>query len=165
MWFLMVMVKVNIDLYSAYLRRSGVDNTVLPANTQHLPLPRSLPEGATTEWSTNGLNFKLCMWRACGGAGRALCLCVFSFRNTFCIDVNSMPTYSPTAELGTSMMKSVLGIFMCFIAYHGYTCSTRCIWICENNFLWMRGRLTPVAHNVIKHAWIKIKTTFSCDYS
>jgi len=30
------------------LRRSGVDHTVLPANTQHLPLPRSSPEGATT---------------------------------------------------------------------------------------------------------------------
>ena len=25
--------------------------TVLPANTPHLPLPRSLPEGATTEWT------------------------------------------------------------------------------------------------------------------
>ena len=33
------------------LRRSGVDHTVLPANTPHLPLPRSSPEGATTEWT------------------------------------------------------------------------------------------------------------------
>jgi len=33
------------------LRRSGVDHTVLPANTQHLPLPCSLPEGTTTEWT------------------------------------------------------------------------------------------------------------------
>ena len=32
------------------LRRSGVDHTVLPATyTPHLPLPRSSPEGATTE--------------------------------------------------------------------------------------------------------------------
>jgi len=31
------------------LRRSGVDHTVLLANTPHLPLPRSSPEGATTE--------------------------------------------------------------------------------------------------------------------
>jgi len=31
------------------LRRSGVDHTVLPANTPQLPLPHSLPEGATTE--------------------------------------------------------------------------------------------------------------------
>jgi len=29
--------------------RSGVDHTVLPTNTPHLPLPYSLPEGATTE--------------------------------------------------------------------------------------------------------------------
>jgi len=28
----------------------SVDHTVLPANTPHLPLPRSSPEGATTEW-------------------------------------------------------------------------------------------------------------------
>jgi len=27
----------------------GVDHTVLPAITPHLPLPRSSPEGATTE--------------------------------------------------------------------------------------------------------------------
>ena len=33
------------------LRRSGVDHTVLPANTQYLHLPRSSPEGATTEWT------------------------------------------------------------------------------------------------------------------
>jgi len=33
------------------LRRSGVDHTVLPANTPHLPLPRSSQEGATTEWT------------------------------------------------------------------------------------------------------------------
>ena len=33
------------------LRRRGVDHTVLPANTPHLPLPRSSPEGATTEWT------------------------------------------------------------------------------------------------------------------
>jgi len=33
------------------LRRSSVDHTVLPANTPHLPLPRSSPEGATTEWT------------------------------------------------------------------------------------------------------------------
>jgi len=34
-------------------RRSGVDHTVLPANT-HLPLPRSSPEGATLvlNWET-----------------------------------------------------------------------------------------------------------------
>jgi len=32
------------------LRRLGVGHTVLPANTPHLPLPRSSPEGATTEW-------------------------------------------------------------------------------------------------------------------
>jgi len=31
------------------LRRSDVDHTVLPADTPHLPLPRSSPEGATTE--------------------------------------------------------------------------------------------------------------------
>jgi len=29
--------------------RSGVDHTILPTNTPHLPLPRSSPEGATTE--------------------------------------------------------------------------------------------------------------------
>jgi len=33
------------------LRRSGVDHTVLPANTPHLPLPRSPAKGATTEWT------------------------------------------------------------------------------------------------------------------
>jgi len=33
------------------LRRSGVDHTVLPANTPHLPLPYSSPESATTEWT------------------------------------------------------------------------------------------------------------------
>jgi len=33
------------------LRRSGVDYTVLHANTPHLPLPRSSPEDATTEWT------------------------------------------------------------------------------------------------------------------
>jgi len=33
------------------LRLSGVDKTVLPANTPYLPLPRSSPEGATTEWT------------------------------------------------------------------------------------------------------------------
>ena len=49
-------VKVNVDLYSAALivrisplRRPGVDHTVLPANTPHLPLPHSSPEDATTE--------------------------------------------------------------------------------------------------------------------
>ena len=31
------------------LRRSGVDHTVLRANTPHLHLPRSSPGGATTE--------------------------------------------------------------------------------------------------------------------
>jgi len=31
------------------LRCSGVDHAVLPTNTPHLPLPRSSPEGATTE--------------------------------------------------------------------------------------------------------------------
>jgi len=32
--------------------RSGVDHTVLPASyTSHLPLPRSSPDGATTEWT------------------------------------------------------------------------------------------------------------------
>ena len=51
-------VKVNVDLCSTSswepllrLRLSGVDHTVLPANTPHLPLPRSSPEGATTEWT------------------------------------------------------------------------------------------------------------------
>ena len=33
------------------LRSSGVDHTVLPANTPHLPFPCSSPEGATTEWT------------------------------------------------------------------------------------------------------------------
>ena len=33
------------------LRRSGVDHTVLPANTPHLRLLRGSPEGATTEWT------------------------------------------------------------------------------------------------------------------
>jgi len=33
------------------LRRSGVDHTVFPANTPHLPIPRSSPEGAMTEWT------------------------------------------------------------------------------------------------------------------
>jgi len=41
------------------LRRSGVDHTVLPANTLQLPLPRSSPEGATTTitrgWALNGV--------------------------------------------------------------------------------------------------------------
>jgi len=32
-----------------YVDHTGVDHTVLPANTPHLPLPRSSPEGATTE--------------------------------------------------------------------------------------------------------------------
>ena len=31
------------------LRHSRVNHTVLPANTPHLSLPHSLPEGATTE--------------------------------------------------------------------------------------------------------------------
>ena len=30
------------------VRCQGVDHTVLPASTPHLPLPRSSPEGATT---------------------------------------------------------------------------------------------------------------------
>ena len=60
----LVKLKVNADLYSArsldicivsvrtsLLRHSGVDHTVLPANTPHLPLPLSSPEGATTEWT------------------------------------------------------------------------------------------------------------------
>ena len=38
------------------LRRSGVDHTVLPANTPHLPLPRSSPDGATTEWTVIALS-------------------------------------------------------------------------------------------------------------
>jgi len=33
------------------LRRSGVDHTVLPANTSHLPLPHGSLEGTTTEWT------------------------------------------------------------------------------------------------------------------
>jgi len=33
------------------LRHSGVDHTVLPANTPHLPLLHSSTEGATTEWT------------------------------------------------------------------------------------------------------------------
>jgi len=33
------------------LRHSGVDHRVLPANTPHLPLPHSSPDGATTEWT------------------------------------------------------------------------------------------------------------------
>jgi len=33
------------------LRRLGVNHTVLPANAPHLPLLRSSPEGATTEWT------------------------------------------------------------------------------------------------------------------
>jgi len=33
------------------LRRTGVDHTVLPESTPHLPLLRSSPEGATTEWT------------------------------------------------------------------------------------------------------------------
>jgi len=41
-------VKVNF-VRTSPLRHSGVDYTVLPANTPHLPLPRSSPEGATTE--------------------------------------------------------------------------------------------------------------------
>ena len=40
-------VKVNVR--TSPLRRSGVDHTVLPANTPHLPSPRSSPEGATSE--------------------------------------------------------------------------------------------------------------------
>ena len=42
------------------LRRSGVDHTVLPANTPHLPLPRSSPEGATTEWTVTALADEAC---------------------------------------------------------------------------------------------------------
>jgi len=32
-----IIVKVNVDLYTSPLRRSGVDHTVLPANTPRLP--------------------------------------------------------------------------------------------------------------------------------
>ena len=47
---------VNVDyvvwsliVRTSPLRHSGVDHTVLPANTPHLPSLRSSPEGATTE--------------------------------------------------------------------------------------------------------------------
>ena len=43
--------KICLVVRTSTLRRWGVDHTVLPANTPHLPLPRSSPEDVTTEWT------------------------------------------------------------------------------------------------------------------